>query len=184
MCIRDSSEILFICGGTFVGVDDIIRRRLGKRTIGFGQQAGFKEEGDLGEILPQVTSDDILEFGLIPELVGRLPVVSSLGPLSEEGLISVLTEPKNALVKQFESLFQMENCELNFSEAALSKIARKAQEKGTGARGLRSIVEQVMLDIMYDLPEKPKGTKITIDADTVDGAYKHESFSMPESKSA
>ena len=180
----DTSEILFICGGTFTGVDDIIRRRLGKRTIGFGQQAGFKEEGDLGEILPQVTSDDILEFGLIPELVGRLPVVSSLSPLSEEGLIRVLSEPKNALIKQFESLFQMENCDLNFSPEALSKIARRAQDKGTGARGLRSIVEQVMLDIMYDLPEKPKGSKIVIDADTVDRAYKHESFSMPESKSA
>ena len=180
----DTSEILFICGGTFVGVDDIIRRRLGKRTIGFGQQSGFKEDGDLGEILPQVTSDDILEFGLIPELVGRLPVVSSLGPLDEEGLVRVLTEPKNALVKQFESLFQMENCDLAFTDKALRCIARKAKEKGTGARGLRSIVEQVMLDIMYDLPEQPKGTKITIDDDTVDGAYNQQSFSMPETKSA
>ncbi len=180
----DTSEILFICGGTFVGVDDIIRRRLGKRTIGFGQQSGFKEDSDLGEILPQVTSDDILEFGLIPELVGRLPVVSSLGPLSKEGLVRVLTEPKNALVRQFQSLFQMENCELSFSDEALLKIANRAQDKGTGARGLRSIVEQVMLDIMYDLPDKPKGTTITIDEDTVDGAYNHESFSMPESKSA
>ena len=180
----DTSEILFICGGTFVGVDDIIRRRLGKRTIGFGQQSGFKEDSDLGEILPQVTSDDILEFGLIPELVGRLPVVSSLGPLDEEGLVRVLTEPKNALVKQFESLFQMENCDLSFTDKALRCIARKAKDKGTGARGLRSIVEQVMLDIMYDLPEKQKGSKITIDDDTVDGAYKHQSFSMPESKSA
>ena len=180
----DTSEILFICGGTFVGVDDIIRRRLGKRTIGFGQQSGFKEDSDLGEILPQVTSDDILEFGLIPELVGRLPVVSSLGPLDEEGLVRVLTEPKNALVKQFESLFQMENCDLNFTDKALRCIARKAKDKGTGARGLRSIVEQVMLDIMYDLPEQPKGAKITIDDDTVDRAYSQQSFSMPESKSA
>ena len=180
----DTSEILFICGGTFVGVDDIIRRRLGKRTIGFGQQAGFKDESDLGEILPQVTSDDILEFGLIPELVGRLPVVSSLAPLSEEALIQVLTEPKNALVKQFQSLFSMEDCELNFADEALRKIARKATDKGTGARGLRSIVEQVMLDIMYDLPEKGKGSKITIDGGTVDRAYDHQSFSMPESKSA
>ena len=180
----DTSEILFICGGTFVGVDDIIRRRLGKRTIGFGQQSGFKEDSDLGEILPQVNSDDILEFGLIPELVGRMPVVSSLGPLSEEGLVQVLTEPKNALVKQFQSLFQMENCDLAFTDEALFKIAKKAKDKGTGARGLRSIVEQVMLDIMYDLPEKAKGSKVTIDEAIVEGAYSHETFSMPESKSA
>ena len=180
----DTSEILFICGGTFVGVDDIIRKRLGKRTIGFGQQTGFKEEGDLADILPQVTTDDILEFGLIPELVGRLPVISSLGPLSNEGMVRVLTEPKNALTKQYESLFKMENCDLKFTDGALRKIARRAHDKGTGARGLRSIIEQVMLDIMYDLPESPKGTKFVIDEEIVDGAYKHESFSMPESKSA
>ena len=180
----DTKDILFICGGTFVGIDDIIRRRLGKRTIGFGQEAGFREERQLQEILPQVISDDILEFGLIPELVGRLPVVSSLTPLDEDGLIRVLTEPKNAIVKQFESLFQMENCDLKFTEKALKKIAGRAMEKGTGARGLRSIIEQVMLDIMYDLPDKSKGTKITIDEDTVAGAYSDSTFSMPESKSA
>ena len=181
----DTSEILFICGGTFTGIDDIIRRRLGKRTIGFGQQAGFKEEGDLDQILPQITSDDILEFGLIPELVGRLPVISPLGPLTEDALVRVLTEPKNALVRQFQSLFQMENCELSFTEKALRTIAHKAKDKGTGARGLRSIIEQVMLDIMFDLPEQSKGTKICIDEDTVSGAYnKSEPFSLPEAKSA
>lgn len=178
----DTSEILFICGGTFVGIDDIVRKRLGKRTIGFGQESGFKEEGDLREILPQVTSDDILEFGLIPELVGRLPVVTSLSPLHEEGLIKVLTEPKNALVRQFESLFQMENCDLSFTDEALQMIARRAMDKGTGARGLRSIIEEVMLDIMFDLPERPKGSKIVIDEETVKGS--NQSFKMPESKSA
>ena len=178
----DTSNILFICGGTFVGIDDIVRNRLGKRTIGFGQESGFKEEGDLREILPQVSSDDILEFGLIPELVGRLPVVTSLSPLDESGLIKVLTEPKNALVRQFESLFQMENCDLSFTDEALQLVARRAQDKGTGARGLRSIIEQVMLDIMFDLPEKPKGSKIVIDGDTVKGSQ--QSFKMPESKSA
>ena len=136
----DTSDILFICGGTFVGIDDIVRNRLGKRTIGFGQESGFKEEGDLREIMPQVTSDDILEFGLIPELVGRLPVVTSLSPLDESGLIRVLTEPKNALIRQFESLFQMENCDLSFTDEALQLVARRAQDKGTGARGLRSII--------------------------------------------
>lgn len=178
----DTSDILFICGGTFVGIDDIVRNRLGKRTIGFGQESGFKEEGDLREIMPQVTSDDILEFGLIPELVGRLPVVTSLSPLDESGLIRVLTEPKNALIRQFESLFQMENCDLSFTDEALQLVARRAQDKGTGARGLRSIIEQVMLDIMFDLPEQPKGSKIVIDGDAVKGSQ--QPFKMPESKSA
>ncbi len=178
----DTKDILFICGGTFVGIDDIVRRRLGKRTIGFGQEKGFREESGLRELLPQVNSDDILEFGLIPELVGRLPVVSALTPLDEAGLISVLTEPKNALVRQFECLFKMESSDLKFTEGALHKIAAQALEKGTGARGLRSIIEKVMLDIMYELPDQPKGSKITIDEDTVAGT--HSPFSMPESKSA
>ena len=138
----DTKDILFICGGTFVGIDDIVRRRLGKRTIGFGQEKGFREESDLRELLPQVTSDDILEFGLIPELVGRLPVVSALTPLDEAGLISVLTEPKNALVRQFESLFQMENCDLKFTEGALNndrsdKRWKKARGHGVFARSLK-----------------------------------------------
>jgi ATP-dependent Clp protease ATP-binding subunit ClpX len=180
----DTSNILFICGGTFVGIDDIIRKRLGERTIGFGSGAGFREEADMAEIMPQVTSDDILEFGLSPELVGRLPVTTALAPLGEEGLIKVLTEPKNALVRQFESLFQMEDCELKFTDGALAKIAGKAMEKGTGARGLRSILEQVMLDIMYDLPDQPKGTKIVIDEKIVNRGIDPQSFSMPETKSA
>ncbi len=138
----------------------------------------------MAEIMPQVTSDDILEFGLIPELVGRLPVTTALAPLGEEGLIKVLTEPKNALVRQFESLFQMEDCELKFTDGALSKIAGKAMEKGTGARGLRSILEQVMLDIMYDLPDQPKGTKVVIDEKIVSRGIDPQAFSMPETKSA
>ena len=180
----DTSDILFICGGTFVGIDDIIRKRLGERTIGFGSGAGFREEADMAEILPQVTSDDILEYGLIPELVGRLPVTTALAPLGAEGLLRVLTEPKNALVRQFESLFQMENCELSFTDEALRKVAAKAMEKGTGARGLRSILEQVMLDIMYDLPDKPKGSKIVIDEKIVSRGTDPHTFSMPETKSA
>ncbi|MEM7783151.1 MAG: ATP-dependent Clp protease ATP-binding subunit ClpX [Planctomycetota bacterium] len=180
----DTSEILFICGGTFVGIDDIIRKRLGERTIGFGAGTGYKEEADMAEILPQVTSDDILEFGLIPELVGRLPVTTALAPLGEEGLIKVMTEPKNALVRQFQSLFQMENCDLKFTDEALRKMAGKAMEKGTGARGLRSILEQVMLDLMYDLPDQPKGSKFVIDEQIVSKGIDPHSFSMPETKSA
>jgi ATP-dependent Clp protease ATP-binding subunit ClpX len=178
----DTKNILFICGGTFVGIEDIIRRRLGRRTIGFGQQAGFKAEGERAEILAQATSDDILEFGLIPELIGRLPIVSSLAPLDEAGLMSVLTEPKNALVRQYQTLFQMENCDIEFTEGALKLVAKRALEKGTGARGLRAIVEKVMLDIMYELPDQPKGSKFVITEEIVEG--KKFQFTMPETKSA
>lgn len=180
----DTSEILFICGGTFVGIDDIIRKRLGEKTIGFGSTTGSQCDASVAELLPQVISDDILEFGLIPELVGRLPVTTALSPLDEAGLIRVLTEPKNALVRQFQSLFEMEDCELQFTEKALKKIAGRAMEKETGARGLRSILEQVMLDIMYDLPEQPKGAKIEIDEETVTRGIDPKSFKMPETKSA
>ena len=154
----DTSNILFICGGTFVGIDKIIARRLGKRTIGFGQPSGYRGDADLSELLPQVDSDDILEFGLIPELVGRLPVISSLQPLDETALVKVLREPKNALLKQYQRLFGVENCNLEFTEEALAAIARKAMRKETGARGLRSIMEDVMLDIMFDLPENNGST--------------------------
>jgi len=165
----DTTNILFICGGTFVGIDKIIGKRLGKRTIGFGQQTNLDIDDDLGSLLPQVNSDDILEFGLIPELIGRLPVISSLTPLSTDALVRVLTEPKNALVKQYQKLFSMENAELHFTEDALLAIARKAQEKDTGARGLRSIVEEVMLDIMYELPDQTPGQRYVVDENIVSG---------------
>ena len=159
----DTSNILFICGGTFVGIDKIIARRLGKRTIGFGQPSGYRGDADLSELLPQVDSDDILEFGLIPELVGRLPVISSLQPLDETALVKVLREPKNALVKQYQKLFGVENCKLEFTDEALVAIARRAMRKETGARGLRSIMEDVMLDIMFDLPENNGSTYVIND---------------------
>jgi ATP-dependent Clp protease ATP-binding subunit ClpX len=165
----ETNNILFICGGTFVGIEDIVRRRLGKRTMGFGQVSGFKNEADLAELLPEVTTDDVLEFGLIPELVGRLPICSSLSPLDEAGLVRVLTEPKNALTKQYESLFAMEKSELKFTEDALRGIARRAMSKGTGARGLRSIIEEVMLDIMFDLPEQKDGGTYVLSGDVVSG---------------
>ena len=165
----ETNNILFICGGTFVGIEDIVRRRLGKRTMGFGQVSGFKNEADLAELLPEVTTDDVLEFGLIPELVGRLPICSSLSPLDEAGLVRVLPEPKNALTKQYESLFAMEKSELKFTEDALRGIARRAMSKGTGARGLRSIIEEVMLDIMFDLPEQKDGGTYVLSGDVVSG---------------
>jgi ATP-dependent Clp protease ATP-binding subunit ClpX len=134
----------------------------------------------MSKLLPQVNSDDVLEFGLIPELVGRLPVVSSLTPLDHNALVRVLTEPKNALIKQYQRLFQMENAELHFSEEALKAIAIKAQEKDTGARGLRSIVEEAMLDIMYELPERGPGNRYTITKDVIDG--KREIYPLVEPK--
>ncbi len=164
----DTTNILFICGGTFVGLDEIIAKRLGRRTIGFGQPSGQRDEHELGELLTSVCSDDILEFGMIPELVGRLPVISALKPLDEPALVRVLTEPKNALVKQYQKLFSMESADLSFTEQALRAIARRALEKDTGARGLRSIIEEVMLDVMYDLPEN-QGARYVVTQDAVEG---------------
>jgi ATP-dependent Clp protease ATP-binding subunit ClpX len=168
----DTTNILFICGGTFVGIDDIIQRRLGKRTLGFGQASGVLNEQTQGELLAQVTTEDVLEFGLIPELVGRLPVCSALKPLDERALVKCLTEPRNALLKQYEHLFEMEGCKLNFTDDALGAIAKKAMKKGTGARGLRSIVEESMLDIMFELPDQAQGTSFVIDGDIVEGRKK------------
>jgi ATP-dependent Clp protease ATP-binding subunit ClpX len=180
----DTSNILFICGGTFVGIEKIISKRLGKRTIGFGQESGHRVEEEMSKLLPQVTSDDVLEFGLIPELVGRLPVVSSLTPLDTSALVRVLTEPKNALVKQYQRLFAMEEADLQFTEDALVAIARKAKAKDTGARGLRSIIEEVMLDIMYELPERGRGCRYVINKDTVDGRQPVFPIAEPKTKSA
>ena len=150
----DTSNILFIVGGTFVGIEDIIRQRLGHKTLGFGTDSGHRNEQSAGELLSQIQTEDILQFGLIPELVGRLPVVSYLQPLDEDSLVRVMKEPKNALTKQYRALFQMENCDLNFTDEALHFVANRALEKGVGARGLRGILEEIMLDIMYDLPEQ------------------------------
>jgi ATP-dependent Clp protease ATP-binding subunit ClpX len=161
----DTTNILFICGGTFVGVEEIISKRLGKKSLGFGPGATVREEKDVATLLGHIHSDDILEFGMIPELIGRLPVVTALAPLDVAGLVKVLTEPKNALIKQYQALFGMEQCELQFSEAALQSIAKKAHTKSVGARGLRSIVEEIMMDVMFELPEQEEGTSYTIDVD-------------------
>ncbi len=180
----DTTNILFICGGTFVGLEKIIGKRLGQRTIGFGQQSGVKADEDLAELLPQVTSDDILEFGLIPELVGRMPVASSLTPLCAESLVQVLTQPRNALVKQYQCLFEMENCELSFTDDALQAIALRAKDKETGARGLRSIIEDVMLEVMYELPDQEEGGHYIINKDVVEGRNKLIPLRTPQTKSA
>jgi ATP-dependent Clp protease ATP-binding subunit ClpX len=180
----DTTNILFICGGTFVGIEDIIRKRLGRRTMGFGQPSGYKTEATAAEVLTQVTSEDVLHYGMIPEFVGRLPVISALTPLDESGLVQVLTEPKNALIKQYQTLFEMENCHLEFTQGALGAIARKAMQKGTGARGLRSIVEETMLDVMYELPDQTEGTKYVIDEDAIEGRKEVFKVAAPQTKSA
>ncbi|WP_372720191.1 ATP-dependent Clp protease ATP-binding subunit ClpX [Novipirellula sp.] len=178
----DTSNILFIVGGTFVGIEDIIRKRMGHRTLGFGGGAGHRNEMTDSDLLANVQTEDILQFGLIPELIGRLPVVSYLQPLDEDGLVRVMKEPKNALVKQYQALFQMENCDLKFTDGALRMVAQRALEKGVGARGLRGILEEVMLDIMYDLPGQEAGSVYTIDETVVSGSRKL--FQMPTTKSA
>jgi ATP-dependent Clp protease ATP-binding subunit ClpX len=180
----DTTNILFICGGTFVGMEDIIKRRLGKRAMGFGQSSDSRDDMELGEALAQVTTDDIIEFGMIPELVGRLPVISSLAPLDREGLVQVLSEPKNALIKQYQTMFEAENSELSFTPGALHSIADMALERGVGARGLRGIIEKIMLDIMFDLPEQPAGSKYVIDEEIIKGRRGLFAQAEPQSKSA
>src|SRR5947199_523748 len=164
----DTSNILFICGGTFVGLDNVIARRVGRKTIGFGSDPEHREH-QLGELLSKVTSDDLIEFGMIPEFIGRLPVIAPLNPLDEESLVRILTEPRNALVRQYQKLFEMEGAELEFHPQALQEIARKAKERDTGARGLRSIVEEIMTDVMFELPEIESKGKYVVTGAVVRG---------------
>jgi ATP-dependent Clp protease ATP-binding subunit ClpX len=168
----DTSNILFICGGTFVGIEDIISRRLGRKSIGFGALEKEQRERSMSELLSQVTADDLIEFGMIPEFVGRLPVLAPLDPLDEEAMIKILTEPKNALVRQYQKLFEMEGAEVEFDTNSLKEIAKLAKARDTGARGLRSIVEDVMMDVMYELPDLEHKGKYTITQDVVKGERK------------
>jgi len=166
----DTSNILFIVGGAFAGLDKVIRNRSQKGGIGFSAEVHSKDESRLvGEVLTSVEPEDLIQYGLIPEFVGRLPVVATLEELDEEALISILTEPKNALVKQYRRLFEMEDCELEFRPDALAAIARKAMERKTGARGLRTIMEQVLLDTMYDLPTLENVSKVVLDESVITG---------------
>lgn len=168
----DTTNILFICGGTFVGLEDIVARRLGKKVIGFGNKNEEHEDLAREQLLYDATVEDVMEFGLIPELLGRLPVIGTLAQLDETALVQVLTEPRNALIRQYKKLFEMEECELEFTESALHEIARMARIRKTGARGLRSILEQVMFDLMYELPELERGQKFVITDDIVLGNRK------------
>jgi len=164
----DTSNILFICGGAFAGLEKIIRDRSEKGGIGFSAEVkGKNEQKTVGELLQTVEPEDLIKFGLIPEFVGRLPVVATLDELGEESLVRILTEPKNAITKQFTKLFSMENCELEFRKDALFAIARKAMERKTGARGLRSILEHVLLDTMYELPSLENVDKVVVDESVI-----------------
>jgi ATP-dependent Clp protease ATP-binding subunit ClpX len=163
----NTKNILFIAGGMFEGIDKIIKSRIGKSPIGFNQQTNTIMEKDLGETLRLVEPEDLIRFGLIPEFVGRFPIITHVEPLSEDDLLKILTLPKNALIKQYTELFKMEGVELEITESALRAIAKKAKEKNTGARGLKNIIENIMLDIMFDLSDFPKGSKIIIDENVV-----------------
>jgi ATP-dependent Clp protease ATP-binding subunit ClpX len=162
----NTEHILFICGGAFVGLDDIIRRRLGKGALGFGAKlpASGKERR---QVLHRVEPEDLLKYGLIPEFIGRLPVISDLNPLDEADLVRILTEPRNAMTKQYEQLFAMEGVKLTFTPEALQALAHAAVQKGTGARGLRSMLEEVMLDIMYEVPQRTNLHEFAVTADLI-----------------
>jgi ATP-dependent Clp protease ATP-binding subunit ClpX len=165
----DTTNILFICGGAFAGLDKIISARGNKSSIGFGADIKDKDGRAIGELFEKVEPEDLLKYGLIPEFVGRLPVIATLNDLDEEALISILKEPKNALIKQYQKLFHMENVSLTFEEDAIVAVAKLALERKTGARGLRSILESVLLDIMYDLPSRKNVIEVIISKDVIEG---------------
>ena len=165
----DTSNILFICGGAFVGLDSIIEQRLNQKSIGFGADVRGKNERRLGELLAQVQPEDLLKYGLIPEFVGRLPVIATLEELDEKALIRILTEPRNALTKQYEKLFSFEKVKLKFTEGALVAVARKAYTQKTGARGLRAILEEVMLDMMYEIPSQKQIKEVVVTEEVILG---------------
>jgi ATP-dependent Clp protease ATP-binding subunit ClpX len=163
----DTSNILFICGGTFTGLEQIIQRRLGAKIMGFGAKIVKQEEKNIGETLQMVQPEDLIKYGLIPEFLGRLPVIATLGELNELALIRILKEPKNALIKQFSKLMEMEGVNLRFTDSALSAIAKEASKRKSGARGLRSIIESSMIDIMYEIPSMENVKECVIGEDTV-----------------
>jgi ATP-dependent Clp protease ATP-binding subunit ClpX len=164
----DTTNILFICGGAFDGIGKIIEKRIGQKALGFGAEIRSKKDFEIGTLLEKLETQDLLKFGLIPEFVGRLPVVVSLHELTEEVLVRILSEPRNALAKQYKKLFELDNVELEFNEDALASIARLAIERKTGARGLRSIIEKVMMDIMYDIPSRDDVKKCVITKETIE----------------
>jgi ATP-dependent Clp protease ATP-binding subunit ClpX len=164
----DTSNILFICGGAFVGLENIIERRIGVKGLGFGADIQKRKDRRMGDTLREAQAEDLLRFGLIPEFVGRLPVVATLGELDEAALIDILTTPKNALVKQYQKLFEFEDVRLRFTDGALRAVARQALARKSGARGLRAILENSMLDLMYDVPSRDDVEECVVNEDTID----------------
>ena len=176
----NTANILFICGGAFDGVDKIIEKRTRNSSMGFGAQVQSKKEKDLGSIYKEIVPGDLLKFGLIPEFVGRLPIVVTLDSLDREALVNILSKPRNALVKQYKKLFEMDNVELDFTEKALNAIADEAIERKTGARGLRSIIEDVMTDIMFDIPSDERISKVIINEPAIKDKAEPEIHRLPE----
>ena len=164
----NTNNILFICGGAFDGLEKIIQKRIGEKSMGFNAEISSKKDTGVGEILKNVLPEDLIRYGLIPEFVGRLPVMVSLGELDKEALVSILTEPKNALIKQYKKLFSLEDVELEFEQGALLKIAEKTLKRNTGARGLRAILEEIMMEIMYEIPCRKDIKKVIITSAVVD----------------
>ncbi|MFV0644595.1 MAG: AAA family ATPase, partial [Sphingomonadaceae bacterium] len=165
----DTTNLLFICGGAFAGLEKVIADRLQKRSIGFGAHVADPDKRRVGELLEKCEPEDLLKFGLIPEFVGRLPVIATLRDLDVDALVQILQEPKNALVKQYQKLFELEDVQLTFTDGALRAIADKAIKRKTGARGLRSIVEGILLDTMFDLPGMDDVSEVVVDEDVVEG---------------
>ncbi len=163
----DTSNILFIVGGAFVGLEDIIRRRIGTKSLGFGADLQTHKEMGVSQLLPKTLTEDLLKFGLIPEFIGRIPVIATLGELDENSLVEIMTKPRNALVKQYQRLFDFEKVKLKFREGALRAVAREAAKRKSGARGLRAILEHIMLDIMYDVPSNDDIKEVIINEDVI-----------------
>jgi ATP-dependent Clp protease ATP-binding subunit ClpX len=163
----DTANILFICGGAFVGLDEVIERRIGERTLGFGADIPSRKDKKIGELLERIEPEDLLRAGLIPEFIGRLPVIATLHELNEEALVDILTKPKNALVKQYQKLFEMDGVKLKFANGALHAVARQALKRNAGARGLRAIMEKSMLDIMYDVPSQADIREVVVSEEVI-----------------
>jgi len=163
----DTGNILFICGGAFVGLDEVIERRIGERTLGFGADIPSRKDKKIGELLERIEPEDLLRAGLIPEFIGRLPVIATLHELNEEALVDILTKPKNALVKQYQKLFEMDGVKLKFAQGALHAVARQALKRNAGARGLRAIMEKSMLDIMYEVPSQTDIREVAVSEEVI-----------------
>jgi ATP-dependent Clp protease ATP-binding subunit ClpX len=183
----DTTHILFICGGSFVGIEDIVRKRIGKQRIGFTAEVPDDKtrQQRSGELLVQVTPEDVLEFGLIPELVGRLPIICPLMPLDRDALVKILTEPKNALVKQYQHMFSLEGATLEFTDDALALLAERAMKRDTGARALRAVLDEIMLEVMYELPEaQSAGVTYALDADAIEAGLTLSELPQRKAKEA